>query len=244
MSDLNTPWRLTATAIYSRPTDARIFGHMDLDVTAVEALIARKQAEGRRLTYTHVVAACVARALAEDATELNSFIRRGRIHPRDDVGVMLAVDAGDGNLAVMVVRQAHTKTLDEIADEITRRAEEKRTKLADGKRDGKNFLARVPWPFRGLVFRILRVLIYDFGLAIGSLSTDTFGSVAITNIGKMGLNTGYTALLPPATCRWCWPWAWWSSVRSYGTARSSSARSCPSPAPSITASSTAVRPAS
>jgi pyruvate/2-oxoglutarate dehydrogenase complex dihydrolipoamide acyltransferase (E2) component len=35
MDQFNTPWRVTAAAIYTTPTDSRVYGRLDIDVTEV-----------------------------------------------------------------------------------------------------------------------------------------------------------------------------------------------------------------
>lgn len=193
---LNTPWRLMATAIYDRSRDCRVFGHMDADVTDCLAYIRQRREEGERLTLLHLIATAFARTIAFDAPELNTFVRRGRIVARSDVGVLLPVDAGDTNLAAMVVRQAHTKTASVIAREVTERAQSKRA-IAP-KTDRKNTIGLVPWPFRKTVFESLRFAVHELGAKLPRLDSETFGSVIITNIGVFGLNSGYAALMPAA----------------------------------------------
>lgn len=195
-ADLNTPWRLMATAIYDRPRDGKVFGHMDVDVSAALAHIRRRREQGVQLTLAHLVTAALAQALAEDVSELNCYIRRGRVIARRDVGILVAVDAGDRNLAALVIRQAHQKPAAEIGQELRRRAAEKRAAQGDGRSDPKNLIGRIPWPFRKLVFRVLRWIVHDLGAPLAGLRTDTFGSALLTNIGSMGLNTGFAALMP------------------------------------------------
>ena len=40
--DLNNEWRMVASAIYKRPTDSKILGQSEVDVTDLEAYIAQK----------------------------------------------------------------------------------------------------------------------------------------------------------------------------------------------------------
>ncbi len=185
-----------ATAIYDRSRDCRVFGHMDADVTACVDYMRQRKEAGERLTLTHLVATAFARTLAFDAPELNSFVRRGRIHPRKDVGVLLPVDAGDTNLAAMVVRRAHHKTASQMAEEVAERAQAKRAMTP--KADRKNAIGRIPWPLRKPVFETLRFAAHELGVPLPKLDSETFGSILLTNIGVFGLNSGYAALMPAA----------------------------------------------
>ena len=39
MDRFNTPWRVTSAAIYTTPTDSRVYGTLDIDVTEAKKLI-------------------------------------------------------------------------------------------------------------------------------------------------------------------------------------------------------------
>jgi hypothetical protein len=64
----------------------------------------------------------------------------------------------------------------------------------------KDKLARIPWPLRGLVYQSIKFLTSTLGLSIPSLgiSANNFGSFILSNIGSLGLDVGYPALMPSA----------------------------------------------
>ena len=39
MDQFNTPWRVTSAAIYTTPTDSRVYGTLDIDVTEAKRFI-------------------------------------------------------------------------------------------------------------------------------------------------------------------------------------------------------------
>jgi pyruvate/2-oxoglutarate dehydrogenase complex dihydrolipoamide acyltransferase (E2) component len=59
-------------------------------------------------------------------------------------------------------------------------------------------LSSLPWPLRNWLFNLYKIITIDWGLTIPgiNLSTESFGSYVISNIGTLGLDTGYAALLP------------------------------------------------
>lgn len=63
---------------------------------------------------------------------------------------------------------------------------------------GKYLLAKVPWPFRNWVFRLVRFVTVGLGFFSSSPAgiTKRFGSFILSNIGSVGLDVGYAALLP------------------------------------------------
>ena len=72
----NTPWRELATALYGQPSEGKIYGTMDLDLTETLAFMRDYRATtGVPLTITHVMTAILGRVLAHDVPELNCFVR-------------------------------------------------------------------------------------------------------------------------------------------------------------------------
>ena len=201
MDRFNTPWRVTSAAIYTTPTDSRVYGTLDIDVTAAKKFIDRKRAEGVKLTMTHLATAVLARAVAFDVPEMNCFIRRGAVVGRNRLDVMVPVSVGgDAGVTAAIVRDAHAKAVTAIAEEI-------RGKAAVGRAGGeikaaqnKYLLNRIPWPLRRPVFLLLKWITVDLGLEIKALglSAHSFGSFVVTDIGSFWLNTAMTALMPAA----------------------------------------------
>jgi pyruvate dehydrogenase E2 component (dihydrolipoamide acetyltransferase) len=199
MSDrYNTAWRKMATVIYDRSTDARVFGSLEVEVDTCESYIAEKREQGVRVTITHILTAALARALAYDTPTLNCFVRRGRIYPRKDVSIMLAVDVGGKDMSGVRIRSAHTKTVSEIAEELIAKARKHEGKDQDAMVRKKDSLSKLPYPLRRAAFAAIRWGVYEAGLNLRftGLHEDMFGSAMITNIGTLGLNTGYPALMP------------------------------------------------
>jgi pyruvate/2-oxoglutarate dehydrogenase complex dihydrolipoamide acyltransferase (E2) component len=197
----NTPWRELATALYAPPAEGKIYGSIEVDVTEALRFIDRQRAAGIPLTLTHLMTATLSRALAYDVPEINCFVRRGVVVPRRHTDVCLAARLGDGrSLAAIRIRDAHLRSLAEIAGEIRtdvaahRHAEESRTNR------NKYVLSRIPWPLRRPVVRLVSWVVGGLGLELRSLglTSDAFGSILLSNIGTFGLTSGMLALFPAA----------------------------------------------
>ena len=201
MDQFNTPWRVTAAAIYTTPTDSRVYGTLDIDVTDAKRFLDSKRGEGVKITMTHLATAVLARAVAFDVPEMNCFIRRGGVvgRTRIDVTVPVAVGGGEG-VAAVLIRDAHARTVTSIAEEIRTGAEDNRAGKESKTVKNKYLLNRIPWPLRRPVFRFLKWITVDMGLPIKSLglSANSFGSFVVSDIGSFGLNTGMTSLMPAA----------------------------------------------
>ncbi len=201
MDPFNTPWRVTAAAIYTTPTDSRVYGTLDIDVTDAKRFLDEKRGAGVKITMTHLATAVLARAVAFDVPEMNCFIRRGRVVGRERIDVMVPVAIGGGEgMSAILVRDAHARTVTSIAEEIRKRAGENRSGTESKTAQNKYLLNRIPWPLRRPAFRFLKWITVDMGFKIKSLglSADSFGSFVVSDIGSFGLNTGMTSLMPAA----------------------------------------------
>lgn len=201
MEQFNTPWRVTSAAIYTTPTDSRVYGTLDIDVTEANKFLQRKREEGVKLTMVHLATAVLARAVAFDVPEMNCFIRRGAVVGRKHLDVMVPVQVGgDTGVTAAIVRNAHARRVTDIAEEIRRKAEKSRGGDEIKAAKNKYLLNRIPWPLRRPAFRLLKWITVDMGMEIKALglSAHSFGSFVVSDIGSFGLNTGMTALMPAA----------------------------------------------
>ncbi len=199
MSDrYNTAWRKMATVIYNRPTDARVLGSLAIEADACVDFIAKRRAEGVKITITHIFTAAVARTLATDAAILNCFVRRGRIHPRKDISIFLAVDVGGKDMSGVRIKSAHTKTVTEIHEEMQARVRKHEGADQNKMVRKKDSWSKLPYYLRRAAFTAMRWGVHEGGLNLRftGLHEDSFGSAMITNIGSFGLDIGYPALMP------------------------------------------------
>ena len=201
MSQFNTPWRVTSAAIYTTPTDSRVYGTLDIDVTEARRFISEKRRQGVRLTMVHMATAVLARAVAFDVPEMNCYIRRGAVVGRERLDVMVPVQVGgDAGVTPAIVRDAHARRVSDIAEEIRGKASRSRGGEEIKAAQNKYLLNKIPWPLRRPVFRLLKWITVDMGMEIRALglSAHSFGSFVVSDIGSFGLNTGMTALMPAA----------------------------------------------
>ena len=200
MDQFNTPWRVTSAAIYTTPTDSRVYGTLDIDVTEAVKFMRQRREAGQKITMVHLATAVLARAVAFDVPEMNCFIRRGAVVGRKRLDVMVPVAMGGEGVTSVIVRDAHARTVSSIAEEIRTRADAARKGDEMKAARNKYLLNRVPWPLRRPVFRLLKWITVDMGLEIKALglSAHSFGSFVVSDIGSHGLATGMTALMPAA----------------------------------------------
>lgn len=179
--------------------DSKIFGSVELDVTDLEAWISEQRRNGLKITLMYPLILWVSRALKHEVPELNCYIRRGNVVQRPGVDVMVSVLMRDGGqMGTLVVPNADTMTLQDLADFMTRELQKSREK--DDALETKTTIARIPWPLRQWIMDLARKIVIDWGIRLpfGSAKPEGFGSFVFSNIGSIGLDVGYPALLPMA----------------------------------------------
>lgn len=201
MDRFNTPWRVTAAAIYTAPSDSRVYGSLDIDVTEAKRFLDAKRKTGVKITMVHLTTAVLARAVAFDVPELNCFIRRGSVVGRKRLNVMIPVmlDSQSGVSSVLV-NDAHARPVSDLANDIRQQAQMSRSGEESKASQNKYLLNKIPWPFRRAVFKLVKWLTVDLGVEMRSLglSSDSFGSFIVSDIGSFGLTLGMAALFPAA----------------------------------------------
>ncbi len=196
--DINNNWRKVAATIYKKPIDSKIYGSVDLDITDLETFISKKRKEGIKITSTYIITMAVARALYHDVPELNSYVKRGKIIQRDTISAMVSVLLEGAQMGSVKIDHAHLLNLEEFSEAIKIKIQESRKGDENKTMQSKNLLSAIPWPFRNWVFALYKMVTIDWGISLPfmGLDSDSFGSFVVSNIGSVGLDTGYPALLP------------------------------------------------
>jgi len=196
--DLNTNWRKVASTIYQKPTDSKIYGTVELDVTEIEKYISKKRKAGVKTTITYLMTLILGRAIRQDVMELNAYVKRGKIIQRDQVDATVSVLLKGGQMGSVKVENADRLTTEEISSKIGKRIADSRKGNENEDMQSKSMLSSIPWPLRNWVFRLFRTLTIKWGISMPGigLNPNGFGSFMVSNIVSVGLDTGYASLLP------------------------------------------------
>ena len=197
--NISTPWRQIAAAAYSGPKDCRIFGTIEVDITATMDYITHKRESGEKPTLIHFVTAALARCIHEDVPQINCFLQRGKFIRRENVDVFITVALQTGeDLTGIIIPHAQHLPIREITSLLRSKVREKRQGHDSGFVSAKHTLSKIPWPFRRMLFLLIRWWVYSLGfrLPFFHIPRDPFGSVILSDIGSHGLNTGMAALFP------------------------------------------------
>ena len=196
--DYNNNWRKVASTIYKKPTDSKIFGTVELDVTELEHYIAQKRKEGIKTTLTYLITLIIGRAIRQEVPELNTYVRRGKVVQREQVDATVSVLLPGGQMGSVKVENADQLTTAEISEEIGNNIKNSRKGNETDTMQSKSLLAKLPWPFRNWLFKIYQTITIHWGISLPMIGLDSnsFGSYIVSNIGTVGLDTGYASLLP------------------------------------------------
>lgn len=197
---LNTSWRKTASTIYKKPVDSKIFGSVEIDITDLEKYINEKRKAGVKITLTHFFLLATARAIKEQVPELNTYVKRGNIYSYEQIDATVSVLLQNGEMGSVKMKNVDQLTLQESAIKLKEEIKKSYQGDENATMQMKEKLARIPWPLRGWVYQLIKYLTTNMGISIPhlGLSANNFGSFILSNIGSIGLDIGYPALMPSA----------------------------------------------
>ena len=196
--EYNTNWRKVASTIYKKPTDSKIFGIVELDITELEKYIALKRKDGIKTTLTYLMTLIIGRAIRQEIPQLNTYVKRGKILQRKQVDATISVLLPGGQMGSVKVENADQLTTAEISEAIGKNIANSRKGNENDTMQSKSLLAKLPWPFRNWLFKIYKIITINWGISVPGIGLDSnsFGSFLVSNIGTLGLDTGFASLLP------------------------------------------------
>ncbi|MGZ6125985.1 MAG: 2-oxo acid dehydrogenase subunit E2 [Myxococcales bacterium] len=196
-------FRKIAIGTWTAAYDPSVYGTLEVPMDKAMKYLADFRARtGRRLTVSHMMAKVAAMALKE-VPDANAVLRWNRIYLRKRIGIFFQVvmtDEGEGkaDLSGATLYDLEQKSLLQICDEFHAKVETVRRRedpALEGTR--KTFLA-VPYFALNAVLRLISFLAFTLNLDLrwAGVGKDPFGSMMITNVGSLGLDTAYVPLVP------------------------------------------------
>ncbi len=202
MKELSS-FRKIALGTWRTAYDPSIYGTLVLRMDRALAYIARfREQTGRRLTVSHLMAKASAMAL-QACPEANAILRWNRIYLRQRIGVffqVLMTDEGEekADLSGATLYDLERKSLLEIVDEFEKKVALVRQREDPALEKTRGTFQRLPYLLLRPFLRLLSFLCYTLNLDLRRLgiASDPFGSLMITNVGSLGLDTAYAPLVP------------------------------------------------
>ena len=195
-----SPWRKIAIGTWRTVGDPSVYAELELDArAALEYLESWRVQGGRRATLTHFTGKAIAEVIARHP-QINSILRFGQLYPRSSVDVFfqVATDMKGEDLSGMVIRQADRKSIGDITREMEERVARIRGKTDPSYAKMKGLMGILPGFLVQHAINAASFLMYGLNLwspLIGS-PRDSFGSVMVTSIGSLGLDSAFVPLVP------------------------------------------------
>ncbi len=193
--------RLTLGA-HTSPHDPSAYAALEVRMERALAYVeAFRTGSGQRLTVTHLVAKAAADALRR-YPEANVILRWNRPWLRKHVGVCVLVvqpeHLGRVDLTTATVPEADTLSLSGFAAALEERVQRVRHRRDMVIERGKRRSSMIPGLLMGVALRLLSFVWYTLNvdLAWVGMPRDPFGSVAVSNVGSLGLERAYLAMVP------------------------------------------------
>ncbi len=178
-------------------TDNEAFIQEAVDLTAVNAFLARKNADNPDYKYTifHVVTAALAKTIYQ-RPKLNRFIQGHRLYQRNEIllaFVAKRIFSDDGDEALLLINCDENTTVDTLHDTICQRVSRSRKEgSVDDTTKIMNALSGLPRFVLRLLVRLLNFLEYHDMLPAFLRYADPYhSSVFISNLGSIRLNAAY-----------------------------------------------------
>ena len=169
---------------------------------AMRYIAAFREKTGKKLTVSHMMAKAAAMVLKE-CPDANAILRWNRVYLRKRIGVFFQVvmtdeGASKVDLSGATLYDVEGKSLVEIFDEFQGKVESVRARKDPALEKTRNTFLGIPYFALGTVLRLISFLSYTLNLDLRrfGIPNDPFGSIMITNIGSLGLDTAYVPLVP------------------------------------------------
>ncbi len=196
-------FRKIALGTWKDAKDPSVYGALVVEVDAVLAYIeAFREATGKRLTLTHLMAKALALVYRE-IPDANALLRWGGIWMRKEIAIFFQVAledpvTGEIDLSGVTIRRPDQKSTLDIVGEFEAAAGKVRAGKDEEKESTRQTFKRLPGWLTGWVLDLISVLIYGLNLDLrwAGLPRDPFGSAMVTNIGTLGLEEAYVPLVP------------------------------------------------
>jgi pyruvate dehydrogenase E2 component (dihydrolipoamide acetyltransferase) len=189
--------------MWGEHSSPQVLGFDDVDMTEAHKLIEDiKEAFDVKVTATHLTVATIA-AILKNKPHLNAVRVGGRAMQRKDVDIFVQVAVGVGDkadLSGIKIRNADTKNVIELAEEISDRARKVRKGEDKDIEQSKRLADAMPSTILRQFVNFVTFLSFDAGMDLTKIGVkpDPFGSVMVSNVAPFGVHAGFAPLIPAA----------------------------------------------
>lgn len=190
-----SPFFLLMPHIMKRRSDAQVFYSQEIPIAPLDEYIAKKDAEGIKISYMAIIYSSLVRILAEKPL-INRFVMNGRVYARNSIDISLAIKKGMSETAEETTLKLHFNGSENIFD-IKNRLEEaivqnKEVAAENGTDKLAKSLAFIPSWLIKFIVNILMFLDRHDLMPKSVIEASPFHTSAfLTNVGSLGIDSIY-----------------------------------------------------
>lgn len=190
-----SPFFLLMPHIMKRRSDSQVFYSQEIPLAPLDEYIAKKDAEGIKLSYMAIIYASLVRIIAEKPL-INRFVMNGRVYARNSIDISLAIKKGMSETAEETTLKLHFKGSENIFD-IRNKLEQVILQNKDATAENETdklakALAFIPSWLIKLIVNFLMFLDRHDLMPKAIIELSPFHTSAfLTNVGSLGIDSIY-----------------------------------------------------
>lgn len=190
-----SPFFLLMPHIMKKRSDSQVFYSQEISLAPLDEYIAKKEAEGIKMSYMSIIYASLVRIVAEKPL-LNRFVMNGRVYARNSIDISLAIKKGLSETAEETTLKLHfngSENIFDIKDRLEKVILENKEATSENSTDKMaKALAYVPsWFIKFFVNFVMFLDRHDL-LPKAIIELSPFHTTAfLTNVGSLGIDSIY-----------------------------------------------------
>ncbi len=199
-----TTYQRLAIGSWKNAKDPSIYSWSDVDYEKAQELTDWVLKEkGIKLTPTYIISQSIALVFAV-RPQLNTILRSGVLYQRDLVSFsyMVAVTKKDDtkrfNLSNCVIHDVTKLGLLELYQKLKEKISDTKEAKSENIKSQDTLLKKVPTFLMSYFLDLTSFLLYTLNIRLKGVPYDPFGSVAISNLGQIGVDNAFIPLIPYA----------------------------------------------
>lgn len=190
-----SPIFLLMPHIMKKRSDAQVFYCQEIPLAPLDEYIAKKDAEGIKMSYMAIIYSALVRIIAEKPL-VNRFVMNGRVYARNSIDISLAIKKGMSETAEETTLKLHFNGSENIFD-IRNKLEQVITENKDAEAENitdkfAKSLAYIPSWLIKLVVNFLMFLDRHNLMPKAIIELSPFHTSAfLTNVGSLGIDSIY-----------------------------------------------------
>ena len=191
----NDPIFMIIPHIMKKRSDSQVFYTEELPIAPLDEYIAKKEAEGIKMSYMSIIYAAMVRIICQKPS-LNRFVVNGKVYARNSIAVSLAIKKGlseDAEETNLKLHFSGSENIFEVKDRLEREIAD--NKDTEAKNNTDNFvraLLHIPNWIIKLVINFFMFLDRHELLPKAIIELSPFHTSAyLTNVGSLGIDAIY-----------------------------------------------------